>query len=78
VAREELRHLVRAGRVDRVTRRVLRVPGARRTDLQAVLIAVLDAAPGAFACGPTAAALWEVAGFRLRPVHVVREARARL
>jgi hypothetical protein len=72
VAREELRHLVRAGRVDRVTRRVLRVPGAPRTDLQAVLIAVLDAAPGAFACGPTAAALWEVAGFRLRPVHVVR------
>jgi hypothetical protein len=55
-----------------VTRRVLRVPGAPRTDLQAVLIAVLDAAPGAFSCGPTAAALWEVAGYRLLPVHVVR------
>ncbi|MGH9235711.1 MAG: type IV toxin-antitoxin system AbiEi family antitoxin domain-containing protein [Acidimicrobiales bacterium] len=72
VAREELRHLVRTGRVDRVTRRVLRVPGAPRTDLQAVLIAVLDAAPGGFSCGPTAAALWEVAGYRLLPVHVVR------
>jgi hypothetical protein len=72
VAREELRHLVRTGRVDRVTRRVLRVPGAPRTDLQAVLTAVLDAAPGAFACGHTAAALWQVAGYRLMPVHVVR------
>jgi hypothetical protein len=72
VAREELRHLVRSGRVDRVTPRVLRVPGAPRTDLQAVLIAVLDAAPGAFASGPTAAALWKVPGYRLLPVHVVR------
>jgi Transcriptional regulator, AbiEi antitoxin len=72
VTREELRHLVRTGRVDRVSRRVLRVPGAPRTDLQAVLVAVLDAAPGAFACWPTAAALWEVAGYRLLPVHVVR------
>ena len=72
VTREELRHLVRTGRIDRVTRRVLRVPGAPRTDLQAVLTAVLDAAPGAFACGHTAAAIWEVAGYRLAPVHVVR------
>ena len=69
---EELRHLVRAGRIDQVTRRVLRSPGAPRTDAQAVLAAVLDAAPGAFACDHTAAALWEVRGYRLLPVHVVR------
>ncbi len=69
---EELRHLVQAGRIDQVTPRVLRAPGAPRTDLQRVLVAVLDAAPGAFACGHTAAALWEVRGYRLLPVHVVR------
>ncbi len=33
---------------------------------------MLDSAPGAFACGRTAAALWEVAGYQLFPVHVVR------
>jgi very-short-patch-repair endonuclease len=69
---EQLRHVVRSGRIDRVTRRVLRAPGAPRTVHQDVLAAVLDAAPGAFACGPTAAALWGVAGYRLLPVHVVR------
>ncbi|HEX6420067.1 MAG TPA: hypothetical protein VFZ77_16320 [Acidimicrobiales bacterium] len=72
VSVEELRHLVRTRRIERVTRRVLRSPGAPRTDLQAVMAAVLDAAPGAFACGRTAAALWEVPGYRLSPVHVVR------
>ena len=40
-----------------------------------MLAAVLDAAPGAFACGPTAAALWGVSGHRLTPVHVARPER---
>jgi hypothetical protein len=72
VSRAELRHLVDAGRLDLVTRRVLRAPGCPRTDLQIVLAAVLDAGPCAVASGPTAAALWEVPGYRLMPVHVVR------
>ena len=33
---------------------------------------MLDAAPGAYTCGPTGAAVWAVVGYRLTPVHVVR------
>jgi very-short-patch-repair endonuclease len=67
-----LRHRVKTGQLQPVGARVLRVAGAPRSDVQAVLAAVLDASPGAFACGPTAAALWDVPGYRLSPVHVVR------
>lgn len=68
----QVRALVRAGRVDRVTRRVLRAPGSPRTDRQRVLAAVLDAAPVGYSSGPTAVALWGVAGYPLFPVHVAR------
>lgn len=70
--RRQVRRLAAAGRVDRVSPRVLRSPGSPRTDRQTVLAAVLDAAPGAVASGATAAALWGVAGFRLLPVHITR------
>jgi very-short-patch-repair endonuclease len=69
---EQQRYQVRSGRLDLVTRRVLRIPGSPRTDHQSVLTAVFDASPGAWACGPTVAALWGVPGHRLHPVHVVR------
>ncbi len=36
------------------------------------MTAVLDASPGGFACGHTAAALWGVSGYSARPVHVAR------
>ncbi len=72
VSARELRHLSATGRVHTITPRVLRAPGAPRTQLQEVLIAVLDAAPGAFACSTTAAALWGVSSYELRPVHVMR------
>jgi hypothetical protein len=47
----QIRGLERAGRIDRVTRRVLRAPGSPRTDRQGVLAAVLDAAPNGYAPG---------------------------
>ncbi|HKY66650.1 MAG TPA: type IV toxin-antitoxin system AbiEi family antitoxin domain-containing protein, partial [Acidimicrobiales bacterium] len=70
--RDAIRHLIRSDRLERVTRRVLRVPGAPVSPSQEVLIGVLDAAPGAYAGGETAAASWGVAGYRLSPVRVVR------
>jgi very-short-patch-repair endonuclease len=72
LTRAGVRNLVRSGRLERVTRRILRVPGAPRTPLQEVLAVVLDSSPDAFSCGPTGAAQWGVAGYRLMPVHVVR------
>jgi len=68
----QVRALVRAGRIDRMTRRVLRAPGSPRTDRQRVLAGVLDAAPHGYASGPTATALWGVTGYPLFPVHVAR------
>ena len=72
LTRAAVRNLVRSGRLERVTRRVLRVPGAPRTPHQDVLAGVLDSSPDAFSCGPTAASQWGVVGYRLTPVHVVR------
>ncbi len=72
VTADGLLHAMRSGSVDRVTGRVLRFPGTPRTLHQRVLAAVLDAAPGAFASGHTAAALWGVSGYRALPVHVTR------
>jgi very-short-patch-repair endonuclease len=72
ISREALRHAVRHGDAEQVTARVLRLPGTPRTGHQWVLAAVLDASPGAFACGPTAASLWGIRGYPLRPVHVTR------
>ena len=72
MTRAAVRHRVASDEYERVTRRVLRRRGAPRSDRQRVLAAVLDASPGAFACGPTAAASWGVTGYRLTPVHVAR------
>lgn len=75
LSRSALRHRIATNQLERLTPRVLRVRGAPRPPRQAVLAAVLDASPGAFACGPTAAALWGVSGYRLTPVHVARPER---
>jgi very-short-patch-repair endonuclease len=72
ITRSARRHLVRSGRLERLTRRVLRVPGAPRTDDQIVMAAVLDAGPGAAVCGPAGAALWGARGYRVTPVDVAR------
>ncbi|MCU1380903.1 MAG: hypothetical protein JWN29_3886 [Acidimicrobiales bacterium] len=52
--------------------RVLARSGAPHTDEQALMAAVLDASPGAAIAGPSAAWMWGVPGFPLRPIHVVR------
>jgi very-short-patch-repair endonuclease len=70
--RDQVRHLVGSRRLERLTRRVLRDPGAPRSERQRVLAGVLDASPAAAACATTAAAVWGVVGFDLVPVHVVR------
>ena len=72
MTRSAVRHAVASHRFEQITARVLRVPGAPRSDHQRVLAAVLDASPRAFACGPTAAALWGVPGYRLPLIHVAR------
>ena len=72
VTREALRHAVRQGDAEQLTARVLRLPGTPRTGHQRVLAAVLDASPGACACGHTAASLWGIPGYQLTPVHVTR------
>jgi very-short-patch-repair endonuclease len=69
---DAIRHLIRAGRLERVSRRVLRVPGAPVTPHQLVLAKVLDASSGAVAGEATAVSLWGVVGYQLVPVHVVR------
>lgn len=72
MTRSAQRHAVASGRLEQVTARLLRVPGAPRTDRQQVLAAALDAGPRAYAYPPTAAALWGLPGYRLAPVHVAR------
>lgn len=72
ITARDLRRLEAAGRIDRVSARVLRAPGSPRTDHQVVMAAVLDASPGAFASGRTSAAMWGVSGYRLFPVHAAR------
>jgi very-short-patch-repair endonuclease len=70
VSRAALRRGVAAGRYEPVSPGVLRVRGTPPSDRHPVLAAVLEAGPGAAACGPTAAALWGVRGYRLQPVHI--------
>ena len=73
--RPMLRHRVRAGRLERPTSQVLTIPGAPDTHRHRLMVAVLDAGPGAFASHSTSAALWKVSGFsllRLRNTDVSR------
>lgn len=68
--REGRKWLVRGGRLERVSPRVLRLLGAPETDAQRVLAAVLDAGPGSALSHTSALAWWRVPGFTLREVHV--------
>jgi very-short-patch-repair endonuclease len=72
LTRSAQRHAVAQRRLDLVTARVLRIPGAPVTDRQHVMVAVLDAQPGAYSYASTAAGLWGVPGHRLLPAHIVR------
>lgn len=55
---------VERGHWERVTRRVLRLVGAPRTDHQAAMAAVLDVGPGSCLAYRSAAWLWGLPGFR--------------
>jgi hypothetical protein len=72
LTRSAIRHAAARGRIEMFTPRVIRLPGSPRTDEQAVLAAVLDAGPDAWASDTTAAHLWGVPGHRLLPAHVAR------
>src|SRR5439155_6048028 len=54
------------------TRRVFARAGAPMTDEQRLMVAVLDASPGAAIAAPTAGWVWGAPGFRVEPMHVVR------
>ncbi len=65
----ERRHLdrrVRAGTLEQVNHHVYRIAGCVPTWEQQVLASVLGAGPGAIASHATAAALWDLEGFRRR------------
>jgi very-short-patch-repair endonuclease len=55
-----------------VTKRVLVRTGVPTTDDGVLMAAMLDVSPGGAVCGPSAAWMWGVPGFRPSPVHVVR------
>lgn len=68
-----LQRLVESGRFERLTCRVLRQAGSARTTQQLHLAAVFDAEGGAVLADLSAAAAWEIPGFRVRePVEVTR------
>jgi hypothetical protein len=68
---------IRYGRWIRVTRGVYRFPGSALDALQRARAAVFAGPPGAVASHRTAAALWELPGFRLGPVdHLVPTSRS--
>jgi very-short-patch-repair endonuclease len=54
------------------TANVMRLRGSAATDLQRAMTAVLDAGPGTVLSHQSAAALWDLPGFRLRDLHVTR------
>lgn len=72
--RRSLRSRIRAGRVEPVFPDVYRLAGSPDTYLQRLSAAVLYAGPLSAAWGPSAATLWEVAGYREPgPIEVATE-----
>jgi very-short-patch-repair endonuclease len=71
--KQEVRRLRRSTGWSTYSERVLVRTGVSRTNDVALMAAVLDASPGGAIAGTTAAWMWGVPGFRLRPVHVVRQ-----
>lgn len=65
-------HLVGSGQWNRRTPMVITRVGAPRTDALRCCEAVLDAGLGAALSHSSAAALWQLPGFELTPLHVTR------
>lgn len=70
LTRSAIRHRVAKGIFEPLSARVLRVVGSGPTDHQLAMAASLDATESVVALH-SAAALWELPGFSLEPVHVV-------
>lgn len=71
IGARRLRALVDRRVLERLSPGVYRLEGTPATALQAVLVAVLDAPPGAVASHQTAAALWNLPGYDLHgEMHV--------
>jgi very-short-patch-repair endonuclease len=68
--RSQLEHRAQGPDWERATPNVLRLRGSPTTDLQRAMTAVLDAGAGAVLSHQSAAALWELPGFRLRALEV--------
>jgi very-short-patch-repair endonuclease len=71
-SRSALRHRVDRGSLERVSRRVLGLPGAVRSPERALMAAVLDAGPGAVVGRLSAPALWALPGFSCRRPQITR------
>jgi hypothetical protein len=67
-----LAHAISAGHLERLSPRVLRIAGSAPTDDQRAMAAALDV-PGGAVAGHSAAALWQLPGFELEPVHVLAD-----
>lgn len=72
LTREAIARRRAGGELVDVTPLVLRLAGAPETVDQRLMIAVLDAGPGACVCLDSAAAMFGIPGFRLEPIHVWR------
>lgn len=70
VPASSLAHAIASGRLERLSPRVLRLGGSAATTDQAAMAAALDVPGGAVAIH-SAAALWELPGFELEPIHVL-------
>lgn len=75
ITRDARRRRARSTDWEAVTDRVLRLVGSPGTDQQRAMAAVLDAGPGAVLSHASAAALWNLPGFRLDRLEVSRERR---
>jgi very-short-patch-repair endonuclease len=69
VDRWRVARALESGRLERVTTRVLRIPGSPATPQQRAMIACLDV--NGVVAAQSAASMWEVPGFFLEPVHVL-------
>lgn len=72
LSKEAVRHLTVSGQYEAAGPRVLRRVGSPATTKQRLLLAVLDAGPGAYLSNGPAVAWWGLPGFDLRNLHVTR------
>ena len=71
-SRSQLRHRFETDDWERLNNTVVRLVGSRRTSEQQAMVAVLTAGPGSVLSHRSAAALWDLPGFRLVPPEVSR------